>query len=137
MHPDYSDILGRIAETPQWWFNGVPRYEPFSPYDLSVGPQEVGLALVRCQDCGTAFKIGIEPNLFASGSMFDQITSDVFNYDDPPRHAAPGGSRCAGETMGATPIKLIEAWRWNRDSFEWERQPQLEVALDSLDQDVR
>ncbi|WP_447725994.1 hypothetical protein [Sphingomonas koreensis] len=131
MHPDYSDILDRIAEAPFWWFNGVPRYKSFSPDDLSVGPQEAGLALVRCQECGTEFVIGVEPSQFVDGSMLDQIVADDFNYDDPPRHSAPDGSRCAGETMGAVPIMLIEAWRLGRDSFEWVRQPQFEGPLES------
>ncbi|MBC9035127.1 hypothetical protein IAG41_22285 [Sphingomonas sp. JC676] len=129
MHPDYSDFLDRIPEAPQWWFNGVPRYNPFSPLDLSVRPREVGLALVRCQDCGTEFSIGIEPTLFAEGSMFDQIALDHFNYDDPPRHASPDGSRCAGETMGATPICLLEAWQWESEAMDFVRQPQLEGPI--------
>jgi hypothetical protein len=130
MHPDYSDILDRIPESPSWWFNGVPRYKSFSPNDLSIGPQEVGLALVECQGCGTQFTIGVEPSFFVDGSMFDQIVSDAFNYDDPPRHVAPDGSRCVGETMGAIPIRLLEAWRRDRDGFGWDRQPQFEGPLE-------
>jgi hypothetical protein len=129
MQPDYSDILDRIPEPPLWWFNGVPRYKSFSPNDLSIGPQEAALALVRCQVCRTEFTIGVEPNRFFDGSMLDQIVSDDFNYDDPPRHPSPDGSRCAGETMGSVPIKLLEAWRWDRNSFDWDRQPQFEGPL--------
>lgn len=129
MQPDYSDILDRIPDRPLWWFNGVPRYKPFSPNDLSVGPPEAALARVKCQDCATEFTIGVGPSLFVEGSMFDQILSDDFSYGDPPRHSAPDGSRCAGETNGAIPISLIEAWRWDQNSFGWHRQPQFEGPL--------
>lgn len=61
--------------------------------------------------------------------MFDQILSDEFNYDDPPRHTTPDGSRCAGETMGAIPISVIEAWGRDQNSFDWHRLPQFEGPL--------
>ena len=129
MQTDYSDILDRIPDPPLWWFNGVPRYKPFSPNDLSVGPSEAALALVRCQDCAKEFTIGVGPSLFTEDSMLDQILSDDFSYDDPPRHASPDGSRCAGETNGAIPINLIQAWRWDQNSFRWHRLPQFEGSL--------
>jgi hypothetical protein len=129
MRPDYGDILDRIPDPPRWWFNGVPRYKSFSPRDLSVGPLECGLARVRCQDCGTEFAIGIELDLFVDGSMLDRILSDDFNYGDPPRHGAPDGSRCAGETMGALPVELLEAWRWEEKAMAMVRQPQFEGPL--------
>lgn len=129
MQTDYSDILDRIPDPPLWWFNGVPRYKPFSPIALSVGSPEAALALVRCQDCATEFTIGVQPNLFVEGSMLEQILSDDFSYGDPPRHAAPDGSRCAGETNGAILINLIEAWGRDQNTFGWHRLPQFEGPM--------
>jgi len=61
--------------------------------------------------------------------MFAQILSDDFIYGDPPRHAAPDGSRCAGETMNARPVRLLEAWLWDDEAMGFVRQPQFEGPI--------
>jgi hypothetical protein len=129
VQPDYSDILSRIAEPPLWWFNGVPRYEPFAPRNLSVGPEENALVLVACQGCDRQFVVGIEPNAWTGGSMLKTLANGDFNVGDPPRHLSPDGLRCAGETMGTVPLAVLQAWRWEIDGLEFVRQPQFEGPL--------
>lgn len=126
MHTNYSDIIERIPEPPRWWFNGVPRYNMFTPADLSVGSIAAGLVRVRCQDCNLEFDIGIEQDQYAETCIFEQIASDEFSYGDPPRHSAPDGSRCSGETNSAIVVQLLEAWLREGGSLPFVRRTDFE-----------
>jgi hypothetical protein len=130
MHPRYDDITSRISEPPRWWFNGVPRYKHFEPDDLSVSPEQVALARVACQGCETEFLIGVEKKPSCQTDALAELYSGDLNVGDPPRHDHPDGSRCAGETMGAVQIEVIEAWeRASAFPWGWFRRPDCEGAV--------
>lgn len=43
----------------------------------------------------------------------------------------PMARAAQGETMGALPVELLEAWRWEEESMDMVRQPQFEGPLTS------
>jgi len=50
--------------------------------------------------------------------------SDVLHYGDPPQHG------CVGDTMNSVPIRVIEFWHRNAQTYDWERRSELEIEMD-------
>ncbi len=129
MHMSYADILSRIAEPPRWWSDGVPRYDPYSPQDHGIYSRQNGLVRVLCQACRTAFLVSVNNEQDGEPHLFKTLAADRFLTGDPPAHVPPDGSRCAGETMGAEAVELLEAWERDPATFEWVRRPEHEGLL--------
>ncbi|MEG3087256.1 hypothetical protein [Sphingomonas sp. PB4P5] len=105
MHISYDDITKRIAEPPNWWLEGVPRYRSFRPDDLDVYAQEVVLMEVECQMCFRKFNIGqYSPNAWHPGQHLPL-------HGDPPSHSSDAEESCGGESMGFTELRIFEFWR--------------------------
>ena len=108
MHISYDDITKRIAEPPNWWLEGVPRYNSFRPDDLNVYAQEVVLMQVECQMCFRKFNIGqYTPSARHAGQQLPF-------HDDPPSHSSWAEGGCGGESMGFTELRILEFGRRTR-----------------------
>jgi hypothetical protein len=119
---DYSDIWGRISEKPLWWFEGVPRYEPFHPRWL--GGIEAALVQSKCQQCRADFFVGVcsprHPHLSLKETM---MRGNTLWLSDPPRVFCCQG----GHAMTSLAIQVLQFW--SRDGIEWIRLPELEREL--------
>lgn len=134
MKPAYRDILALAnGKGVEWWDdNGVPRFAPFEPGLLGVYDDFAVLVEIECQSdyCHQRFLVGAGAkrlNIYPSRVVETTLESFAMSYDygDPPRHDAPGGSgRCAGETMSSGAVRVVEAWE--RVDLAWVRRPQFE-----------
>lgn len=134
MYPPYHDIRGRLGE-PAWHdWHGVPRYQPYEPGLQDVYADYDALLLVRCQGCSRQFEVGACAQRFgvrpdgevAEAELPDEFSTGDFGYGDAPWHE-DGSGMCAGVTMSAVPVAVIEFW--TRDGFDWRRQPERERAF--------
>lgn len=116
MHPSYADIRERIADQPQWYDqHGVPRYCTFAPQHCSdIYAPEVALLEIECQACGQRFIVeALRPRIPGASKLSEIVAcGDSPSYGDPPRHG-----NCAGETMSAWTIRVIELWTSHRGDW--------------------
>lgn len=137
MWVSYNDILNRIADPPLWWLDGVPRYQPFKPFETSVYAGEALLIEAECQHCGKPFTLGLHSPLH-HGEFRSALerTNDLPPIGDPPNHDCDG----SGNSMNALPMRITEFWEkvnvatnpkhWRG---EWQRVSTFEITLpDSL-----
>ncbi len=120
----YNDILDRIPEPPLWWLRGVPRYKPFTPSSATIGGDQVLLAEIECQACRERFTVGLYPR--EAGVQYRrelEETNDLVGREDPPRH------NCGGDTMTATPVRILEFWERIWPAREWRRVKEFERKL--------
>jgi len=141
---DYKDIKSRISEEPKWYDeNGTPRYCEFHPDESpNIYADEVVLLDIACQACERRFDVEINWHALSviSGGR-PESPSEVLrkwlrnarsgmcplHYGDPPIHG------CAtGNTMNCIDIAVKQFWK-KESMKEWERVPELEVPLESLD----
>jgi hypothetical protein len=153
MKSGYEDILALAAGqqqpvSPQWWDeNGVPRFVAHDPhYCPNIYANEVVLLEIACQRCERRQPVQMCSSSFdevrarmmnrAFTSLATQIETGVIHYGDPPHHHHERGGFChAGCTMNCYDLRVIEFWR--RDTGDWTRVPELEIALpDAKDLDV-
>lgn len=135
MYEPYLDIRERLGE-PLWHdWQGVPRYDPYSPGMQNIYAKYDCLFLVRCQSCGREFQVGACADSFEFRMQIDVPRAPVlpkrgdggsFGFGDAPWHDM--GNRCAGTTMGTIPVRVMEFWQNERAG--WKRLPQHEVPLD-------
>jgi hypothetical protein len=131
MNNSYSEIIEAMGP-PKWWNeHAAPRYCDFSPSEAaSIYADEVVLALIECQGCGAAFRVCFSQTKFdirgSARSLASYIADGDLHYGDPPNI----GCCPAGPTMNSIPRRVLEFWtRLRTPLAEWERRPQLEVAL--------
>jgi len=135
----YTDIISRIPDAPEWFDeNGTPRYDEFHPDLLpDIYAREACLLVVRCQACGTEFRVGMSWSQFDAvirkeRSLRDRIASNEIEYGDPPNMECCA----AGPTMNSEPVRVLEFWESPR--CEWERScPELErdIKCDWVDEE--
>lgn len=116
MLPSYSDIIEKAGK-PLWFDeNGVSRYVEFHPNRcVMAGTQEVVLAEVMCQGCGTSFLVALswrdgKREIYGQASPpADRLTKtdgNSLHYGDPPNIGC-----CAfGPTMTSDFHRIVEAW---------------------------
>jgi len=122
MKQTYSDIISRIKDPPLWWDEkGVPRYDPFHPYDLNcIYISEAVLFLIRCQACGKQFEVAATSHiLHDTESLALDIVEHRLHYGDPPNI----GCCAAGPTMSSEPIVVLQFWR--KEHGEWRQYPDM------------
>lgn len=132
---DYKDITDKLGP-PQWWDdNGCPRYCPFKPDECGVYDQVVALIEIACQDCGRRFLVAVSFDRISlwrtearkpSGMSFYPSAESInaFHFGDPPQHG------CVGDTMNCDTYRVIEFWRKNESSFDWERVAEYEITYE-------
>lgn len=61
MKQRYDDIIEAVGQEPIWWtMDGVPRFKPFSPYDVSdIYANEAALVEIACQCCGKKYQVAM------------------------------------------------------------------------------
>jgi hypothetical protein len=135
MHAHYKDILSRIQDPPAWFDeNAVPRFDPFSP-DLiaNIYADICVLVEIQCQNCRRTFKVSMSEGAMERfnrrGLIYAQIENKSLHYGDPPNINCCG----SGPTMNCLDIRVLECWRRGEKSFVWDRQPDLEVALEDAE----
>jgi hypothetical protein len=124
----------------------VPRYCAFEPGEAdNIYADKVALVRITCQGCAHAFKVCYSSTNYdtqlpdredlASYLRFTALEETFvelegggryrreFAYGDPPNI----NCCAAGPTMTAVPDLVLEFWR--RNSGEWERVPELEIAV--------
>ena len=130
---DYSDIWGRIPTPPLWWFEGVPRYEPFHPEWLDG--REAALVHSKCQICGTDFMVGVCSLYANQPSLSDQIEKDgtIWLRDPPLVFCCQGG-----HATSSLAIEVIEFWKRGKgnDYRIWSRVPEFEKKLSDWHPDL-
>lgn len=137
MHRRYNDILDRIPEPPTWFDEyAVPRFCTFAPDRIAdIYATETALVEIACQDCKHAFLVAFSMGRMETvlhpdrPTLAGRIRERTLHYGDPPNiQCCP-----AGPTMNSDPIRVVEFWQ--RDSFDWERKPELEVPLEDPEED--
>ncbi|WP_315798390.1 MULTISPECIES: hypothetical protein [unclassified Bradyrhizobium] len=128
MRISYRDIESRIAEPPAWFHDGVPRYLPFGPRELSVYNCVSVLARVACQVCNRPFLVGIVPK----SQDVQELANDpgVLNNlsDDPPFHDHEAG-QCDGLAMTWILRELVEVWARGPQGGDFVRRHEFERTL--------
>jgi hypothetical protein len=130
MRISYHDIQSKIAELPAWFHDGVPRYLPFGPRELSVYNDVSVLARVACQVCDRPFLVGIVPK---SQDVHELATDlGVLNNlsDDPPFHGHDNNSgQCDGLAMTWILQELVEVWARSPQGGDFVRRHEFERTL--------
>lgn len=136
MYPVYRDLRDRLGP-PLWHdWQGVPRYDAFQPGHQNVYAHHEALVIVRCGSCAEDFAVGVctlDPLLMLRTLTFEPIVLPTLEnpgwiaWGDAPWH--DDGGQCAGTTMVADLIAIVEYWR--HDDFEWVRHPELEMVFDA------
>ena len=131
MKADYKDILSRIKSDPLWYgYHGVPRYDPFHPKLCSnIYIDEAILLKIQCQDCHKPFLVEMHSSksnrlqsLEYKVLHMKEFWMNLIHYGDPPRH-----DDCAGDTMNAESLQIIEFWK--REHLDWVRKPEYEISF--------
>jgi hypothetical protein len=135
MRAVYRDILEAAGKPPLWWDrNGTPRFAPFRPELCpNIYAKEVALLLIECGGCQKRFHVEVHSHQYTerllSTAMAEMAapnqTLEPPDYGDPPRHEC----QSAGETMHADTIQVLEFWEQSRTTGNWQRRPDLEIAL--------
>lgn len=147
MHHHYHDITSRIAQEPLWYDeHAVPRYDVFKPGDVAdIYADEVALVEIACQNCGAHFLVAFSASIamthvhklmrgaadntpIEQAPLASSIRDGSLHYGDPPN----AGCCPAGPTMNCEDLRVCEYWRKNLKTYEWERDPTLEVQLDTI-----
>jgi hypothetical protein len=129
MHIDYSDIWSRIPTPPLWWFQGVPRYEPFDPEWMDGS--EAALVHSKCQVCGTDFMVGICSRYANHPSLSEEIQKhNTLWLSNPPKVFCCQG----GHATSSLAIEVLEFWRRGtggdyKSWSTWSRVPEFENKL--------
>ena len=129
---DYRDITRRLGN-PLWYDpQGVPRYDPFEPRLLGVYIQFAALLSVECQYCRRRFQCAVEAvprewcpvcmDFHPAPILPTTVQTGFCSWGDPPPHD------CAGDTMGADVLGVLQFWRRDGKTLEWRRDPTHEVA---------
>ena len=157
----YEDITSRIGEPPAWFDdNGCPRYGMFTPSALpDIYADEAALVEIACHECKRRFRVGISANRafetaagLREGRSFDRllwrlaaaIAERSLHYGDPPIYGHADDC-CAGVTMGAMTLRVIEYWRRHDPAhvgpqgivkeplvyMTWRRLAEFEIAFDT------
>lgn len=116
MLPNYKDIIEKAGK-PLWFDeNGVPRYVEFHPrHCVMAGVQEVVLAEVMCQGCGTPFLVALSwrdgerelyGKTFPPTDRLTKVGGNSLHYGDPPNI----GCCDSGPTMTSDFHRIVEAW---------------------------
>lgn len=94
------------------------------------------LVIVRCASCCQGFPVGVctpDPLFIVRTLSFEPIVLPTPNHPgwiawgDAPWHN--DDDRCAGTTMVADLIAIVESWR--REDFQWVRHPELAMVFDA------
>jgi hypothetical protein len=106
MFTEYSDILDKIPEAPQW------------------------LAEIACFGCLTIYKLACSSLDFEAHEriglpMADAIRRGDLQLCDPPN---PGCCR-DGPSTGCYNLKILQYWCRRNDGRNWTRDPSLEIDL--------
>ena len=141
MNPEYDDITSRIAEPPSFWQKGgVPRWGGFTPdASPSIYADEVALAEIACQSCGTRFHVCFHQDRHERrGAMREAILDRSLHYGDPPNT----GCCLGGASMNSVPLRVLEYWHRSHEEFvvdgqvynyaayaEWRREADLEISI--------
>lgn len=135
----YEDIIAiaREARRPIGWWdeNGVPRFMPHHPRLCpDIYSDEVILLKISCQACGCEFDVQMSSRTYPRATNLGALVAKKIapHYGDPPSH------NCAtGETMNCWDLHVLEFWRRPRGKVhDWERVPELEIALpDATDEE--
>lgn len=131
MHLWYQDILSRIPSEPIWWLEGVPRYVPFTPGDVSIGATEVALVHTTCQVCRRRFDVGVwRTKSGPKRSLRDYVAVYCgLDIGDPPFVACCD----IGPSMRSNEIAILEFWE--RAKGSWLRLPEMERLLNDAPED--
>lgn len=127
----YEDILAVAGIAPMWWDeNGTPRFATFHPNLLpDIYCQEACLLVIWCQNCLTAFRVGMSWNRFEglvdkAPPLSERILDGSIYYGDPPNT----GCCPPGPTMTSISVRVEQFWR--RDGpGGWERDESFEIEL--------
>lgn len=135
MHIPYNDIYRRIPEPPKWWLDGVPRYDEFTPDDVSVYAREVALVRVECQpDPAVIYEIAVyspSPE-YPYGLKNEIMGTGILWTHDPPNHENPN----VVPHMSTWPLEIVQFWS-RPDLLRWEREPRFEIAMPDLSEPFR
>jgi hypothetical protein len=125
MYINYEDITDRIADSPQWWLNGVPRYGAFSPGQVDVYAREVALLLVEGQYPEGRFQVGVfSPSVdFRFGFRSHLLAYGDIDSGDPPNYKDR-----ATPHMSTSTIRVLQYWKRD-DRYTWHRDSMLEMRL--------
>jgi len=147
MFAEFSDILSRIAEPPEWWDqNGVPRFGAFTPNNTpDIHAKEIVLFEIACQNCLRLFKVALAQSdsdrfdPFNHKKPFPRLSESIFclEFGDPPRHEDDGkGEECgSGNSMNCLNIRVLEFWVRAPISSpdRWVRRSDLERPLEDFE----
>jgi hypothetical protein len=132
MFTEYTDILDKIPEPPQWWDeHRVPRYVEFAPHRIAdIYAQEAGLAEIACFGCLTIYKLAcssldFEAHERGGTPLADAIRRGDLQLCDPPN---PGCCR-DGPSTGCYNLKILQYWSRQVPGRGWTRDPTLEIDL--------
>jgi len=132
MFTEYSDILDKIPEPPQWWDeHRVPRYVEFAPHRVAdIYADEAALAEIACFGCLTIYKLACSSLDFeayerAGPPLAAAIRRGDLQLCDPPN---PGCCR-DGPSTGCYNLRILQYWCRRNDARTWTRDPSLEIDL--------
>lgn len=131
MHIHYHDILEAAGRAPEWWLNGVPRFNPFRPEDSDVYAQEAALLLVQSQGDGRTYRIGVSSR--STDPKERQLSTSIANRREVLNIADPDipndGEDHSGATMTALQIEVLEFWKKDPETWSWKRDERFELHL--------
>src|ERR1700689_4492542 len=132
MFSEYTDILDKIPEPPQWGDeHRGPRYVEFAPHRVAdIYADEAALAEIACFGCLTIYKLACSSLDFEAHEriglpMADAIRRGDLQLCDPPN---PGCCR-DGPSTGCYNLKILQYWCRRNDGRNWTRDPSLEIDL--------
>ncbi|MCJ2184024.1 hypothetical protein MTR62_15165 [Novosphingobium sp. 1949] len=129
MRQKYHDIIRNIPHPPIWWFEGIPRYEAFSP--AIIGTFEIALVHTECRSCRTRYDIAIKPQPPLYHSLRNILAyTNALEVGDPPFACDELGAQCnMGYAMSSLEFKILEFWCRSDVRSEWQRISHLEQPL--------
>lgn len=136
MQRKYHDIIRNVSHHPLWWFEGIPRYGPFSP-DI-VGTFEAALVHTECRECGTRYDVAVctQPPFYHPLRYVLAYTNSL-NVGDPPFACQEFGATCGpGFSMSSVEIRILEFWTRDKIQQDWQRVPSLERPLVDARHDI-
>lgn len=106
-----------------WWDEyGVPRYQPFAPWDQArIYSDEVAVLRVQCAGCRREFNVAVStcPVLPSLQRMLDD---GLLHYGCPPNVGC-----CRGAALQSSALFVAQFWR--RSGLKWCRIPENEIDL--------
>lgn len=138
MNRSYEDLLSLTSEPPAFFQkHGVPRWGAFEPgTSTDVYAVEAVTLEISCQACDARFHVLMERRSHGEPkTLAERIRDGSLHYGDPPNV----GCCLSGSSMNSEPVRVLGYW--SRESFEWTRDPSLEIAFrrygDPLTQKMR